>query len=115
MNHETLIQQAYVAFNTCDTPTLLTMLHPQVRWAKTHQGDYMTGPDEVLRHWLKLWQEIDVNDEPTAIKELTDGRLEVAVHQVVKDKQGNTISDGRLIAFYAFQEELIQQMDFEPA
>lgn len=115
MDHKILIQQAYAAFNTCDTPTLLAMLHPQVRWAKTQQGDYMTGPDEVLQHWRKLWQEIDVNDEPTDIRELTDGRLEVAVHQVVKNKQGNTISEGSLKVLYAFQDGQIQQMDFEQA
>ena len=113
MNYQSLIQQAYAAFNVRDTSALLTMLHPQLRWARTQQGDYLTGPDEVLQHWRRLWQEIDVHDEPTDIQELTDGRLAVTVHQVIKDKQGNLISEGPLKAFYAFQEGLIKQMDFE--
>lgn len=113
MNYPSLIQHAYAAFNVRDVPALLAMLHPQVRWAKTQQGDYLTGPDEVLKHWRRLWQEIDVHDEPTDIRELTDGRLDVAVNQVIKDKQGNLISEGPLKVLYAFQEGLIQQMDFE--
>lgn len=113
MNYPSLIQQAYAAFNGRDIPALLAMLHPQVRWAKTQQGDYLTGPDEVLQHWQRLWQEIDVHDEPTAIRELPDGRLEVTVHQVIKDKQGNLISEGPLKVLYAFQAGLIQQMDVE--
>lgn len=113
MNHQSLIRQAYAAFNVRDIPALLAMLHPQVRWAKTQQGDYLTGPGAVVERWQALWQEIDVHDEPTAIRELTDGRLEVAVDQVKKDKQGNTISEGPLTVTYAFREGLIQQMDFE--
>lgn len=76
-------------------------------------GDYLTGHDEVLKHWRRLWQEIDVHDEPTEIRELTDARLDVAVHQVIKDKQGTILSEGPLKVLYAFQEGLIQQMDFE--
>lgn len=113
MNHPSLIQQAYAAFNVRNIPALLAMLHPQVRWAKTQQGDYLTGRDEVLKHWQGLWQEIDVHDEPTAIRELTDGRLDVAVYQVIKDKQGTLLSEGPLKVLYAFREGLIQQMDFE--
>lgn len=113
MNHQALIQQAYAAFNVRDIPALLAMLHPQVRWARTPQGDHLTGPDAVVKYWWGLWQEIDVHDEPADIRELADGRLEVTVHQVIKDKQGNIVSEGPLGVVYTLQRGLIQQMDIE--
>lgn len=60
-----LIRQAYAAFNACDLPALLALLHPQVRWLKTPGGDYATGHDEVRNFWQRQWQDFDTSDEPT--------------------------------------------------
>ena len=108
-----LIQQAYAAFNARDIPAVLTIFHPQVRWAKAWEGGYAMGHDEVQAYWQRQWQELDPHVEPTNIRELTDGRLEVAVQQSVKDKQGKVVFEGPVKHLYTLQEGLIQQMDIE--
>lgn len=52
--------------------------------------------------------------EPTGIRERADGRLEVAVHQVVHDLQGQLVFDGPVKHVYTLQEGLLKQMDIEP-
>lgn len=110
-----LIRQAYAAFNACDLPALLALLHPQVRWLKTPGGDYATGHDEVRNFWQRQWQDLDTHDEPTSIRERADGRLEVAVHQLVQDKHGKVVADGSIKHLYTLQEGLLKQMDIEKA
>ena len=113
IQYQDMIRKAYVAFNGRDIPTVLTTFHPQVRWAKAWEGDYATGHDEVREYWLRQWQELDPHVEPTGFREREDGRLEVAVHQVVKDKQGQMLFDGPVRHVYTIQDELFRQMDIE--
>jgi len=109
----TLIRQAYAAFNARDIPTVLATLHPQVRWSRAWEGDYATGHEEVRQYWQRQWQELDPRVEPTGIRELADGRLEVMVQQVVKDKQGTLVFEGPVKHLYTLQDGLLQQMDIE--
>jgi hypothetical protein len=111
--YHALIRKAYAAFNARDIPTVLTTLHPQVRWSKAWEGDYATGHDEVQAYWLRQWQEVDPRVEPTGFKEREDGKLEVAVYQVVKDKQGQLLFDGQVKHIYTIQDQLFKQMDIE--
>ena len=108
-----LIRTIYAGFNARDIPTVLATFHPQVRWAKAWEGDYATGLEEVRDYWLRQWQEVNPHVEPTGIRERVDGRLEVAVHQVVKDSQGQVLFDGPVTHVYTLQDGLIKQMDIE--
>lgn len=108
-----LIRQAYAAFNARDIPNILATLHPQVRWSRAWEGDYATGHDQVREYWLRQWLEIDPYVEPTTIWERPDGKLEVSVHQIVKDKQGQLVFDGLVKHLYTLQDGLLQQMDIE--
>jgi ketosteroid isomerase-like protein len=110
---QNLIQQAYAAFNARDIPRVLATLHPQVRWAKAWEGDYATGHAEVRDYWQRQWQELDPHVEPTTISERADGRLEVLVQQLVKDRQGNVVFEGLVKHLYTLADGLLQQMDIE--
>ncbi|MEJ7658562.1 MAG: hypothetical protein WKG07_02480 [Hymenobacter sp.] len=79
------------------------------------RGDYATGHDEVRNFWQWQWQDFDTSDEPTSIRERADGRLEVAVHQLVQDKHGRVVADGSIKHLYTPQEGLLKQMDIEKA
>ena len=113
MNYQDTIGKAYAAFNARDIPTVLTTFHPQVRWTRAWEGDYATGHEEVQSYWLRQWEEIDPHVEPTGFSERADGRIEVEVHQVVKDIQGNLIFDGMVKHFITIQDGLLKQMDIE--
>ncbi|TGD82677.1 nuclear transport factor 2 family protein [Hymenobacter wooponensis] len=110
---QNLIKQAYAAFNARDISTVLATLHPQVRWSKAWEGDYATGHNEVREYWQRQWQELDPHVEPTSIRERADGRLEVAVQQLVKDKQGKVLFEGLVKHLYTLRDGLLQQMDIE--
>ena len=107
------IRKAYAAFNARDIPTILSTLHPQVRWSRAWEGDYATGHDEVRAYWLRQWQELNPRVEPVGFAERPDGRLEVAVHQVVQDMQGQLLFDGQVKHIYTIEDGLFKQMDIE--
>lgn len=109
------IRKAYAAFNARDIPTVLTTLHPEVRWARAWEGDYATGHDEVRAYWLRQWEEVSPRVEPTGFTTRADSRLAVAVHQVVHDGQGQVLFDGPVTHVYTIQDKLFKQMDIEPA
>jgi hypothetical protein len=112
-HYQELIQKVYAAFNARDIPTVLTTFHPQVRWSRAWEGDCAIGHDEVRAYWLRQWQELNPHVEPTGFREREDGMLEVAVHQVVKDMQGQLLFDGQVKHIYTIQDGLLKQMEIE--
>ena len=113
MDYQDLIRKAYAAFNARDILTILSTFHPQVRWARAWEGDYATGHAEVQEYWQRQWKEIDPHVVPTSFTERADGRIEVAVHQVVKDRQGELLFDGMVKHIIVIQYGLLKQMDVE--
>jgi hypothetical protein len=110
-----LIRTIYAAFNARDIPTILARFDPQVRWSRAWEGDYATGHEEVRDYWLRQWQELNPQVEPTGFAQRADGRLEVAVHQLVKDLPGQVLFDGAVKHLYTIENGLITQMDIEQA
>ncbi|MVN77477.1 ketosteroid isomerase [Hymenobacter sp. HMF4947] len=108
-----LIHKAYAAFNARDIPAVLATLHPHVRWSKAWEGDYATGHAEVRDYWQRQWQELNPHVEPTNIRERADGKLEITVQQVVRDRQGQLLFEGLVKHVYTLREGLLAQMDIE--
>lgn len=107
----TLIHTAYAAFNGRDIDTALTTMRLDVRWPKAFEGDFVTGHDEIREYWTRQWSEINPKVDPVNITELPDGRLNVEVHQVVKDLSGTVLFDGTVKHIYTIKEGLIQAME----
>jgi hypothetical protein len=110
-----LIRKIYAAFNARDIPTILATFDPQVRWSRAWEGDYAIGHAQVRAYWLRQWQEVNPHVEPTGFAQRPDGRLEVAVQQLVKDMQGQVLFDGPVKHLYTIEDGLIKQMDIEQA
>jgi hypothetical protein len=110
---QNLVKKAYLAFNSRDIDTALSTFHPEVQWPKAFEGGYVSGYDEIRTYWTRQWLEIDPNVEPVRFNERENGTLEVAVHQVVKDLQGNLMFDGRVKHVYTLQDGLLRRMDIE--
>jgi len=108
-----LIKKAYSAFNSRDIDTALSTFHPNVQWPKAFEGGYVNGHDEIREYWTRQWSEINPNVEPVGFTERQNGTLEVAVHQIVKDLQGNLMFDGTVKHIYTIQDQLLQKMDIE--
>lgn len=108
-----LIKKAYSAFNSRDIDTTLLTLHPEVEWPKAFEGGYVIGHDEIRKYWTRQWTEINPNVEPIGFNERHDGTLEVTIHQIVKDLQGNLMFDGIVKHIYTIQDGLLRRMDIE--
>ena len=110
---EDVIQKAYSAFNERNIDTALSTMQPDVQWSKAWEGGYISGHAEIKEYWTRQWSEINPNVEPVAFTERENERLEVKVHQHVKDLQGGLLFDGMVKHIYTFEDGLIKTMDIE--
>ena len=110
-----LIKKAYSAFNARDIDTALSTMHMDVQWPKAFEGGYAIGHDEIRKYWTRQWTVINPNVEPVGFNERQNGTLEIIVHLVVIDLQGNPKYDGIVKHIYTLQDDLIRRMDIESA
>lgn len=113
MKIQNLIEKAYAAFNSRDIDTALSTFHPNVEWPKAFEGGYVSGYDEIREYWTRQWTEISPTVEPLGFKEREDGTLEVMVHQIVTDLEGNLIFDGIVKHVYTIQDNALRKMSIE--
>jgi hypothetical protein len=108
-----IIRKAYAAFNERNIDNALATMQTDVLWSKAWEGGYINGHNEIKEYWTRQWNDINPKVEPIGFTERENEKLEVQVHQVVKDLQGNLIFDGAVKHIYAFQDGLIKTMDIE--
>ena len=108
-----MIKKIYTAFNARDIDTVFLTLDPAVTWSNGWEGGYVQGHDAVRSYWTRQWKEVDPHVEPVGFREKEDGRVQVEVHQVAKDMEGNILFDGLVQHIYTFENGLITRMDIE--
>jgi nuclear transport factor 2 (NTF2) superfamily protein len=113
--NQTLLKKAYDAFNARNIDVVLLLMRPDVHWPNGWEGGYVDGHEQVRDYWTRQWKEINPHVEPISFKEREDGRIEVKVHQVVKDLQGKLLADGTIKHVYAIEDNLITSMEIEEA
>lgn len=111
--HKELIKQAYTAFNARNIDAVLQVMHSDVNWPNGWEGGYVIGHDEVRSYWTRQWNEIDPIVEPVTFKEIEHGQIDVEVHQIAKDLQGNVLFDGIVRHIYTIEDGLIKSMEIE--
>lgn len=114
-NDQELINQAYQGFNARDIDAVLNVLHPDVDWPNGWEGGYVKGHDDVRNYWLRQWQELNPIVTPVSFSETPDGRIDVAVHQLIKDLQGAILVDGLVRHVYTVEQGKIKRMEINPA
>lgn len=114
-SYQHILENAYDAFNRRDTDSVLILMAENVHWPNGWEGGYVEGKDAVKAYWQRQWQEIDPIVSPTSYKEIQPGKVAVMVHQVVKDRDGNLLSDGFVRHIYFFENELILKMEIAQA
>lgn len=89
-------------------------MHADVEWPKAFEGGYVKGKEAIREYWTRQWSEINPKVEPVGIVETGDGRLEISVHQVVKDLKDVVLFDGIVKHVYTLEEGLLRRMYIEP-
>ena len=112
-NFDNIIKTAYLAFNDRDINSALLVMHPNVLWSKAWEGGYISGHEEIRKYWTRQWSEINPKVYPIGFELRADNKLEVLVHQIVKDLNDVSIFDGNVKHVYLFENKLIKTMDIE--
>lgn len=110
---QTLIVQAYSAFNRRDIDGALALMSETVSWPKASEGGHVIGKEEIRACWTRQWHEFDPNVEPVEIIERAANRTEVRVHQVVKSLGGDVLSDSEVLHVFTIINGLIERMELE--
>jgi hypothetical protein len=98
-------------FNARDIDAALTLMHPDVDWPNGMEGGREHGHAAVRDYWTRQFTMIDPHVEPAHLETGDDGRITVDVHQVVRDLDGNVVSDGHVKHVYTFRDGLIAHME----
>lgn len=112
-NRDTLIQEAYSAFNARDIDGALALMTENVRWPKASEGGHVVGKEEIRAYWTRQWQAFDPHVTPTELIERVDGKTEVKVRQLVKSLSGDVLSDSEVFHVYTISNGLIEGMDLK--
>ena len=110
-NVKTMIELAYAAFNKRDIDGALALMTEDVTWPRASEGGRVIGKEEVRAYWTRQWAEFDPHVEPLAITEGDGGKIRVRVHQLVRNLQGDVLSDSEILHIFTVNNGLIAAMD----
>ena len=108
---KTTIKQAYSAFNKRDIDGALALMTENVNWPKASEGGKVRGKEEIRAYWTRQWREFDGQVEPLEITEEEGGKIRVRVHQLVRNLQGDVLSDSDVLHIFTVNNGLIAAMD----
>jgi hypothetical protein len=112
-NTQTLIAQAYSAFNRRDIDSALALMSEDISWPKASEGGRVVGKEEIRSYWTRQWKEFDPHVEPLEVIDKEGGITDVKVHQLVKSLGGDVISDSEVWHVYSIANGLIERMDLK--
>lgn len=108
-----LISQAYSAFNQRDIDATLVLMSEHVSWPKASEGGRVVGKQEIRDYWTRQWAEFDPRVDVLEVVEGEAGKIDVKVHQLVKNLKGDVLSDTELWHVYTIANGLIERMDIK--
>ncbi len=109
--HERLLHRAYEAFNARDIEDALATMHPRVDWPNAMEGGRVHGHNGVREYWERQWGSLDSRVQPLRIEHGPDGHVVATVHQLVRDRAGNVVSDQIVEHRFVIAGGLIERMD----
>jgi len=112
-NIQTLIAQAYSAFNHRDIDSALALMSDNVSWPKASEGGRVVGKEEIRSYWIRQWKEFDPHVEPLEVIDHEGGITDVKVHQLVKSLGGDVLSDSEVWHVYTIANGFIERMDLK--
>jgi nuclear transport factor 2 (NTF2) superfamily protein len=106
-----VLEALYRDFNARDADAVLDRMTEDVEWPNGWEGGYVRGRDQVRDYWSRQWAEIDPTVTPVGFADLPDGRVDVTVHQVVRDRNGVLLSDSTVHHVYRFDAGQVVHME----
>ena len=110
---QTLIAEAYSAFNQRNIDAVLALMSDSVSWPKASEGGRAVGKEEIRAYWTRQWKQFDPHVEPIEVIDRGAGKIDVRVHQLVKSLGGDVLLDREVWHSYTIANGLIERMDIE--
>jgi ketosteroid isomerase-like protein len=104
-----LLKRVYDRFNARDMESVLAAMHEDVMWANGMEGGHVHGVDGVRKYWTDQWAMIDPHVEPTEFSISPEGEVVIEVHQVVRDLNGNLLTDKMVGHMFRIENGLIKR------
>lgn len=108
---ESLIAQAYSAFNQRNIDGALALMSDNVSWPRASEGGRVTGKEEIRAYWDRQWKEFDPHVNPLEVLDKGEGRVHVRVRQLVKSLAGDVLADSEVWHVYTIANGLIERME----
>ncbi len=106
-SNQQFLQNLYEAFNKGEIETIISVMHPEVKWANGVEGGFVYGRDAVREYWTNQYKVIQVQLETLNFETDANNRNVVTVHQVVRDLQGNLLADATIRQIFTIENNLI--------
>jgi hypothetical protein len=113
VDREQRLRACYEAFNARDIDALLRQMTADVDWPNAWEGGRVQGHDDVRDYWTRQWAAIDPTVAPVAFAARADGSIAVEVRQVVRERDGTLLDEGRVVHVYTFRGDLVARMNVE--
>jgi hypothetical protein len=110
-DQERLLRDVYAAFNRRDVDAVLAVMHADVDWPNAFEGGRVMGRENVRAYWTRQFAQIDPRVEPLDMTTLDDGRVSVAVHQVVRALDGSVLVERQVTHVYTLRDGLVARME----
>ena len=99
-------EELYKNFNDRRIDRVISNMTDNVKWANGMDGGYVYGHKAVRDYWERQFTLISSNVTPLEI-ETENGFVEIKVHQVVHDLNGNLLADEFVYHFFHLRENKI--------
>lgn len=109
--YEKILREAYQAFNARDIDGVILHMVPAVHWPNGMEGGIEYGHEAVGKYWTRQWAMINPTVMPVAFNTTNDGRIDVTVHQFIKDLSGKVLVDSIIHHIYNFDGDKIRTME----
>jgi uncharacterized protein YndB with AHSA1/START domain len=106
-SNQQLLQSLYEAFNSRELETIISVMHPDVKWANGVEGGFIYGRDAVREYWTNQYKVIQVQLETLKFETDENNRNVVTVHQIVRDWQGNLLVDTTVQQIFTIESDSI--------
>ncbi|PSF33900.1 nuclear transport factor 2 family protein [Aphanothece hegewaldii CCALA 016] len=105
--NQQFLQNLYEAFNKGDLETIISVMHPDVKWANGVEGGFVYGRNAVREYWTNQYKVIQVQLETLKFETDEHNRDVVTTHQIVRDLQGNLLFRATIQQIFTIENSLI--------
>lgn len=112
-DRKALLTRLYKAFNDGDVAALVDAMHPAVSWPNFLEGGRVEGREALRAYWTGQFAIVTPEASPIEMHELSDGRIYVRLHYVIKAIEGGGVwTDEITNNTFTFEGDEIIRMDW---